>query len=259
MKISIVIPVFNSDKILDNLIITISQELKKGINENEFEIILINDFSSDKSWEKIQALAESYKFIKGINLYQNFGQHNAIMAGLNNCTGEHVITMDDDLQHHPKFILDISKTLKNYDACYTYYNKRKHKKWKKFVSWSNNIVTSFLLNKPFYIYLSSFRGMRKDIVKKIINFKEPNVYLDSLIISSTQNIKMITIDHQERYIGESNYDLKKLLILWSNMLLNFSFKPVRFSSFLGLFLKIFVKFVRRDKRSDQYLIKEKTF
>ena len=259
MKVSVIVPVYNSALMLNELCIRIFKVMEKLKFRNNFELLMINDFSSDDSWRKIEELSQKFYFIKGINLTANFGQHNAIMAGLNNCTGEHVITMDDDLQHHPKFILDISKTLKNYDACYTYYNKRKHKKWKKFVSWSNNIVTSFLLNKPFYIYLSSFRGMRKDIVKKIINFKEPNVYLDSLIISSTQNIKMITIDHQERYIGESNYDLKKLLILWSNMLLNFSFKPVRFSSFLGLFLKIFVKFVRRDKRSDQYLIKEKTF
>ena len=137
--------------------------------------------------------------------------------------------------------------------------KRKHKNWKKFVSWSNNIVTSFLLNKPFYIYLSSFRGLKKNIIKKIKNFKDPNVYLDSLIISSTKNIKMITIDHQERYVGESNYNLKKLFILWSDMLLNFSLKPIRFSSILGFILKTLVKFIRRDKKLDQYIIKEKTF
>ena len=120
-------------------------------------------------------------------------------------------------------------------------------------------MTSFLLNKPFYIYLSSFRGLKKNIIKKIKNFKDPNVYLDSLIISSTKNIKMITIDHQERYVGESNYNLKKLFILWSDMLLNFSLKPIRFSSILGFILKTLVKFIRRDKKLDQYIIKEKTF
>ena len=259
MQISIVIPVFNSEEILEKLTKTINDELKIKLNETGFEVLFINDFSSDRSWEKIKKLSLNYKFVKGINLAKNFGQHNAIMAGFNYCSGDYVITMDDDLQHHPKFILNIFEALQDCDACYTYYKKRKHKNWKKFVSWSNNIVTSFLLNKPFYIYLSSFRGLNKNIIKKIKDFKDPNVYLDSLIISSTKNIKMITIDHQERYVGESNYNLKKLFILWSDMLLNFSFKPIRFSSILGFILKTLVKFIRRDKKLDQYIIKEKTF
>ena len=70
---------------------------------------MINDFSKDKSWDKIKYLSSKYNYIKGINLSDNFGQHNAIMAGLNNCKGEYVITIDDDLQHPPEFFPEIIK------------------------------------------------------------------------------------------------------------------------------------------------------
>ena len=79
------------------------------------------------------------------------------------------------------------------------------------------------MDKPIKIYMSSFRGINKKIVKEIINYKGPNVYLDGLIIKSTKNIGMIEVDHFARRIGESNYTLKKLFLLWSNMVLNFSF------------------------------------
>ena len=121
MQISIVIPVFNSEEILERLTKTINDELKIKLNETGFEVLFINDFSSDRSWEKIKKLSLNYKFVKGINLAKNFGQHNAIMAGFNYCSGDYVITMDDDLQHHPKFILNIFEALKDCDACYTYY------------------------------------------------------------------------------------------------------------------------------------------
>ena len=83
--------------------------------------------------------------------------------------------------------------------------------WKKAVSKINNVVSSFLLNKPLKIYMSSFRGLNKKIVLEIIKFKDPNVYLDGLIIKTTKNIGIITVEHHERFKGESNYDLKDFL------------------------------------------------
>ena len=107
MKLSIVIPVYNSSKIIDELVARILNSIKNLNLYNSFELILVNDFSSDKSWERILYFAKEYPFIKGFNLDDNYGQHNAIMAGLNNAQGDFIITMDDDLQHllsfFPKF------------------------------------------------------------------------------------------------------------------------------------------------------------
>ena len=104
--------------------------------------------------------------------------------------------------------------------------------------------------------MSSFRGLKKDIVLEIIKFKKPDVYIDGLIINLAKNIEMITVEHHARKKGESNYTLKKLLILWSNMLMNFSFFPFKTSSIFGIVLKFFVKLVRKKNIKPQYEISE---
>ena len=259
MKLSIIVPVYNSAEILHEL----NDRIFKSVSEmklvNNFELIMINDFSQDKSWDIIKNLSKNNNYIKGINLRKNFGQHNAIMAGLNFCSGEKIITLDDDLQHPPEFFLNILEKLNESEVCYTYYKNRQHIKWKKLVSKINNIVSSFLLNKPFHVYMSSFRGIKKEVVAKIIKFKEPNIYLDSLILNHTDNIGMITVNHYARQKGKSNYTLKKLLILWSNMVLNFSFYPFRLASIFGIVLKFFVKILRKDDNKSQFEISETTF
>jgi undecaprenyl-phosphate 4-deoxy-4-formamido-L-arabinose transferase len=259
MKISVIVPVYNSSQILSELNRRVFNSIDKMGLSKKFEFLLINDCSSDNSWELIKNLSRKYSYIKGLNLSQNFGQHNAIMAGLNNCTGEKIITLDDDLQHPPEFFSNILEKLKNNDVCYTYYKNRQHIKWKKIVSQINNIVSSFLLNKPFNIYMSSFRGLNKNIVLKIIDNKEPNVYIDSLILSSSKKVGMITVEHDARHKGESNYTFKKLLILWSNMVINFSFYPIRIASIFGIILKILIKFFRNKDNKNQFKIIEKTF
>ncbi len=259
MKLSIIIPVYNSATILHKL----NNRILKSVEEmkliNDFELIMINDFSEDSSWEIIKELSQNNNYIKGISLDKNYGQHNAIMAGLNFFSGEKIITLDDDLQHPPEFFFNILEKLNENEVCYTYYKNRQHIKWKKLVSKVNNIVSSFLLNKPFHIYMSSFRGIKKEIVVKIIKYKEPNIYLDSLILNHSNNVGMITVDHYARQEGESNYTLNKLLILWSNMVLNFSFYPIRFASIFGLILKFFIKIIRKKGNKSQFQISEKTF
>jgi|TARA_B110000914_G_scaffold212267_1_gene213055 glycosyltransferase involved in cell wall biosynthesis len=258
MKLSLIIPVYNAGEIINEL----NSRILKVITDlnliNSFELIFINDSSVDNSWDQIKSLSFKFSYIKGINLSKNFGQHNAIMAGLNNCSGEKIITLDDDLQHPPEFFSNILSQLEDFDACYTYYRKRKHLKWKKIVSQINNIFSSFLLNKPLNIYLSSFRGFKKNIASEVVNFKRPSVYLDGLILKATKKITMITVDHDARLKGHSNYNFKKLLILWSTMVLNFSFYPFRTASLFGIILRFFVKlFIKKNKL--QYEILEKTF
>ena len=258
MKVSIVVPVFNSALMLKELAQRINKTMETIDLENNFELILVNDFSSDNSWSVIKELIHQYSYIRGINLAENFGQHNAIMAGFNNCVGDFIITIDDDLQHQPEFIPDILKTLRefNKDVCYTNYKNRKHIGWKRLVSNLNNIVSSFILNKPLEVYMSSYRGLTKKLKTEIINYKQSNVYIDGLIILHAKEIGMINIDHKARKYGESNYNLKKLFILWSNMFLNFSFFPFRSASIFGIIIKIVVKIIRKKNNKPQYQILE---
>jgi len=266
MDLSVIIPVYNSENIIENLIEKTINEIKNIDKINSFEIYLVNDFSQDNSWDKIKLLSKKFPSVKGVDLSENFGQHNATMCGLNECKGDFIVVMDDDLQHPPHYIKDLIKKLEEgYDACYTNYLNRKHSMWKMAVSWLNNIVSSFLLNKPFHMYLSSFKGLKKKIAKEIILFKKNNVYLDGLILKATRNIAMISVPHSQRPLGVSNYNFKKLIILWSSMALNFPIFPLRPSTFFGFFVKFFIiitqkmLLIENKSHKPQYFISKKTY
>ncbi len=261
IDISIVIPVYNSSEILSELVKKIYQSIKDDFN---FEIILINDKSADNSWDKIKELTLKYKNLQGINLEQNYGQHNAIMAGLNNVKGKYIVMMDDDLQHPPENIKDIVAKLKEgNEVCYVKYINRKHAKWKIFVSWLNNIISSLLISKPIGVYTSSFKGITKSIKNEIIKYKKPQVFIDWLILKETKKISTINVHHLRRYSGKTNYSFKKLMLLWSNMVIIIPILPLRFSSIFLIVSKIIVKtfiyrLVREKNLMEQYIIKEKT-
>ena len=108
MKLSIIIPVYNSSLIILKLVDDIKKEITKIQNISNYQIILVNDCSDDNSWSEISKICNNEQFVIGINLMKNYGQHNAIMAGINISDGDYVILMDDDFQHSPK---EISKLL----------------------------------------------------------------------------------------------------------------------------------------------------
>ena len=259
MKLSIIIPVYNSYKILEKLSYEINYYLE-SILKNDFELIFINDCSTDQSWIVIKKLATKYNFVKGINLEYNVGQHGAIFIGLTKCNGDKIIIMDDDLQHPPSYLLSIYKKLEHCDACYTVYKKRKHVLWKILISYTNNIFSSLIFNKSFNIYLSSLKGINKNVKDNSINFVPDIPFIDSLILKNAEKILNIDIVHQNRLEGTSNYNLKKLFILWFDMIENFHFYPIRFGSIIGIFSYLFVKIIRIFKKKKfSYSIKETTF
>lgn len=235
--LSIVVPVYRSAPILPQLVEQIHAEMcKEGLDGN-FELLLVNDASPDNSWQVIRSLAATHSFIKGISLRRNFGQHNAIMAGLNRVSGELVVLMDDDLQHPPHAIGDIVRALaEGYDVCYTNYLNRQHAAWKKFGSQFNDWVATRLLGKPKGLYLSSFKGLRKEIVREIIRYDGPYAYIDGLILDVTRSITTIDIEHQERHEGEGNYNLRRSLSLWLKMATSFSVLPLRIATYAGFVL-----------------------
>ena len=260
MNLSIIIPVYNSSRILSKLIHHLNRSINKKIIK-KFEIIFINDFSNDDSWKVIKLVAKKNKRIKGINFTKNYGQHSAIFAGLKFAKGNRIITMDDDLQHPTSSIMQIYNKLDKYELCYTLYLKRKHKFWKRAISYCNNIYSSFLFDKPFSIYHSSFRGFRSTLNKKIIKHKKNVIFLDSLLLKETKKICTIKVKHKKRPFGNSNYKLKNLFRLWFDMIINYHFLPLRFGTLVGVVSNILVSIITifEIKKKNQYKIKEKTF
>lgn len=238
MKISIIIPVYNSSQIIEELIC----EIKKILKKHKYEIIMVNDFSLDESWDTIKAICNANDNIKGIDLTRNFGQHNAVMAGLNHCDGDIIVLMDDDFQHPPKFIIKLIEEIdRGHDVCYTNYINRKHSAHKIFLSKLSNIISSFIINKPINLYLSSFKSMNLKTKNILINIKNPIIYIDGKILEITNNITSIDILHQSRLSGKSNYNLRKLIILWFKLI--YQIKITKIDLDLKFIISIFFKFL----------------
>lgn len=233
IELSIVISVYNSENILDELINQIG--MHTGFVRS-FEVVLVNDCSKDGSWNKILELSRKIPCIKGVNLRKNAGQHNAIMAGLHHACGDVIITMDDDLQHSPAYLKDLyEKIAEGYDVCYAKFGRVLHPGWKIWGSRFNDMVATVLLKKPKDLYLSSFKALSGQIRDEIIKYDGPYPYIDGLILTVTENITTLNMEHFERYRGEGNYDLRKSILLWLKMSTGFSALPLRIAAILGLF------------------------
>jgi len=237
MEISVVIPVYNSERIVSELV----KAICKNLSDNKYEIILVNDGSVDNSWKVISDICNDNTSVKGVLLSKNFGQDNAIMAGLNHASGDYVVIMDDDLQHNPSDILLLLHACNDgvYDVCYANYSKdKKQNIWKNFGSMINSKQAEILLNKPHDIYLSPFKIISKNIVRSILSYHGPYPYIDGLIARSTDSITQVDVFHQMRLEGESNYTIKKSFSVFLKHLTGFSVVPLRVASFIGIVVSV---------------------
>jgi polyisoprenyl-phosphate glycosyltransferase len=236
MKLSVIIPVYNSESTLKTLVNT----LLKVLNQYKVEIVLVNDGSKDNSEIICNDLAVENSSIKFISLRRNRGEHNAVMCGLNYCTGDYIAIIDDDLQNPPSEIISLlnKATTGDYDVVYAKYDQKRHSIFRNFCSTINDRSASFLVGKPKGLYLCSFKLMKKEIVGEIISYKGPFPYIDALILRCTDNIGTQTVLHSDRKEGKSNYTFKKLISLYLNVFINFSYKPLRIVTFSGIIISI---------------------
>jgi undecaprenyl-phosphate 4-deoxy-4-formamido-L-arabinose transferase len=232
MIISIVIPVYNSSSTIALLV----EKLIAVLERRNLQIVLVNDGSLDDSHEVCLGLLSGYpSILTYVRLSRNFGEHNAVMAGLNYAKGDYVVIMDDDFQNPPEEVLSIIEAARagNYDVVYTYYDRKEHSRFRNLGSLFNNWMASYLLSKPKDLYLSSFKCLSRFAVEEVTKYTGPYPYVDGLVLRCTRNIGRVKVRHQQRQDGSSGYTIKKLGRLWLNMFLNFSILPLRVSSILG--------------------------
>jgi len=233
--LSIVIPVYNGAASIAELV----RALEELRIEGGHEIILVNDGSPDDSFDVCCALVDGASVpITLIRLARNYGEHNAVMAGLRHASGAHVITMDDDLQNPPEEVerlLAFARESRK-EVIYTFYDEKQHPILRNLGSRFANRVADFVLEKPRGLYLSSFRCMSAFVVREITRYEGPFPYVDGLILQVTHDIDRLMVRHLPRAVGRSNYNLRRLMRLWASMFVNFSVMPLRVSTITGFAL-----------------------
>ncbi len=238
IELSLVIPVYNGSRTIGPLV----EHIQTIFMTTPFEVILVNDGSNDESEMVCWELAEKFPQTVGfVHLSRNFGEHNAVLAGLSHARGQYVAVLDDDGQNPPEEIMRMLQELKrkNFDVVYGHYIEKKHSSFRNAGSWFNDRVATFLLQKPKDLYFSSFKVMNRFLVNEIIKYRGPYPYTDGLIYRTTRTIGQIPVEHRASANGPSRYTFRKLVRLWLNMFLNFSIKPLRLSVYVGLVASCF--------------------
>ena len=230
MKLSVCIPVYNGAKTIGALV----ERVMSVCAGRDLEIVLVNDGSSDSSEAVCNELAERFAPVTAITLRRNFGEHNAVMCALANCTGDYAAIIDDDFQNPPEEIEKLlEKAQKGYDVVYSKYRLKKHNIFRNLGSAFNDMMATALMRKPRDLYLSSFKVIARPIIDEIVKYKGPFPYIDGLILRATASISSVYVEHSAREQGRSNYTLGKLVGLWLNMFVNFSIRPMRVISLVG--------------------------
>jgi undecaprenyl-phosphate 4-deoxy-4-formamido-L-arabinose transferase len=235
---SVVIPVYNSAEGLPDLIASLEAALPKVCAD--FEVILVNDGSRDRSWEAICQLGASRPWLCGVNLMRNYGQHNALLCGIRQARCEIIVTMDDDLQHPPEEIGKLLDKLdEGYDVAYGSPRKMPHSLMRNAFSFVTKRTLSYVMGIPTVRELGAFRAFRASLVKAFAAYNSPTVIIDVLLSWGTTRFAAVYVDQEPRRAGHSNYNFFKLFSVAMLILTGFSTTPLRVANLLGFCFTLF--------------------
>ena len=234
-KLSVVIPILNEETLIEELINRVTLNCEKITND--YEVIIVDDGSLDRTWLKISDASKLNKKIKGLKFSRNFGHHYALTAGLHETIGEWVVVMDGDLQDRPEVIPDLyQESQKGYDVVFVSRKNRPEKIYYR------------TLQKIFYWFLKSLSGLNFDssqanfsiISRKVVDafksFPENARFYGSTIMWLGFKRSKIFADHGKRLSGKPSYTFRKRLRLASDIILSFSERPLKFAIGVGVIL-----------------------
>lgn len=235
MRLSIVIPVYNAERTIESLCKTL---MDLYCSRFGLEIVLVNDNSRDSTHLICTRLNESYpNIVTYVRLARNFGEHCAVMAGLNQATGDLCVVMDDDFQNPPEEVVAlVEKMGAGFDVVYAHYPVKRDSLFRNLGSYLNDKMANVILKKPADLYLSSFKIMNRFLVDEIVKYTGPDPYIDAIVLRTTSNIGKVEVRHDSRKHGQSGYTFKKLISLWGNMMVSCSLIPLRILGVVGLIM-----------------------
>jgi len=237
-SISVVVPVYNSEAILPDLISRLGNILPNVAKC--FEVILVNDGSSDASWNAVCNLEAAYPWVRGINLLRNYGQHNALLCGIREARYDLIITMDDDLQNPPEEIPKLlNKLAEGNDVIYGTPKQEQHGFWRDMASQVTKLALQSAMGAKTARKVTAFRVFRAKVRDAFANYQSPFVSIDVLLTWGTTKFDAIAVQHDTRQAGISNYTFRKLVSHALNMMTGFSTVPLQLASLMGFAFTFF--------------------
>jgi len=235
--LSVVIPVYECSEALPELTNRLHNALEKI--SNDYEIIFVNDASPENDWDLIQQLAKKDERIKGINFSRNFGQHNAITAGLQNVKGEWIVVMDGDLQDQPEEIIKLyQKTKDGFEIVLGQRIERRDSFLKKIFSKLFYKIFGYLTDSDLDSSVSNFGIFNRKVINALLSMKDYIRFFPTMIQWVGFNKYYVPVIHAERKEGKSAYTFLKLLRLAINNMIAFSDKPLRLTTKIGFFISL---------------------
>ena len=231
--ISVVVPAFNSERCIAITVARITQCMESL--GKPYELIIVNDGSSDNTWSVLQRLAKVDLRIIAINLLRNYGQHSALMCGLRNSSGNFVVTMDDDLQNPPE---EIPRLLKycvegNHDLVIGEFVEPMKARFRVIGTDVVNRIVTRVFNKPSGLKLSTFRVIRRDVVDRVCQSINTTPYITGELLFAAGSIANVSVRHDEREFGKSTYSPFKILNLLRRITFSYSIDLLRISCRIG--------------------------
>jgi len=230
--ISAVVPVYNSEESLPRLV----EDLQAVFAEvaANYEIIFVNDGSSDQSWSIAEGIAAENESVRAINLMRNFGQHNALLCGIRAARFDLILTSDDDLQHPPSEIPKLLDVLTpDIDVVYGTPEHQQHGLLRNLASTITRVVLQGSMGVETARNVSAFRLFRTRVRDAFTAYQSPLVSIDVLLTWGTSNFRAVRVRHEPRQFGQSNYTVRKLITHAINMLTGFTTLPLQLASILG--------------------------
>ncbi len=236
--ISVVVPAYRSTTTLEEL--TDSVVAAIGAIADDYEIIFVDDGSGGETWTTIEALTVRNPKVKGIRLARNYGQHNALLAGIRASTMPLVVTIDDDLQHPPSEILSLLDALDDdVDLVYGSPVRERQGFARNAASKLTKRAMAAALGPDVYPRSSAFRLFRRELVQAGSGVDNPSISIDVLLSWATTQIRDVPVDHDERRSGTSGYNLRRLIRHAVNMITGYSTRPLQWVSVFGLLCALF--------------------
>lgn len=236
MNLSIVVPVYRGEKLVEPLVVRLSKSIPTFAEK--YEVILVNDGSPDGSWDVIEQLAKKYKWVRGIRLMRNYGQHNATLCGVRLAQYEVVVTMDQDLQHPPEEIPVLLVELeKGFDVVYGSPKKLPQGFLRNLLTANMKNILANVMGVPSVKNISAFRAFHTHLRSAFENFQSPTMIVDVLLSWGTTRFTSVQVDIAEAQT--SNYNFATLVKAAMLILIGFSTKPLRLASWIGFIMTLF--------------------